>query len=254
LKRKLLTDVELRANWSLCRGDTYTVEEGTCLTPAARDFLREQGIALRYETGGRTAMTTTPVPVRGGKRVYVDAATGARMEEKPEELTHLRGNLLVPKTHPRICLRGMLDSLMAQIIEVQVLAAGGGEERLAEDLEELLAFVRRIMAAEVKEEPLEELFLLGMGSAAIRRASHQVRETFGIDHPVPHYRMGAVCVALNLLRTRVRETELAAARAFETESGFSRRDLIQGLNRLSSCVYILLCRRLSGYYNGGKNL
>jgi len=66
--------------------------------------------------------------------------------------------------------------------------------------------------------------------------------------------MGAVCVALNLLRTRVRETELAAARAFETESGFSRRDLIQGLNRLSSCVYILLCRRLSGYYNGGKNL
>ena len=45
------------------------------------------------------------------------------MEEKPEEMTHLRGNRLVPKTHPRIRFRGQLDSLMAQVLELQCRAA-----------------------------------------------------------------------------------------------------------------------------------
>ena len=121
------------------------------------------------------------------------------------------------------------------------------------DLEELLGFIRQILGAEVKDQPLEESTLLGLDSEQIRQVSHHVKEHLGIDHPIPSYQMGRLCVALNRLRTQVREVELSGARAFAREDGSCGRvDLIQGLNRLSSCVYILFCRKLSGYYNRGN--
>ena len=45
-----------------------------------------------------------------------------------------------------------------------------------------------------------------------------------------------------------RALELAAAKAFCQGGTFTRVDIIEGLNRMSSCVYIILCRKLSGYY------
>ena len=249
MKRKLLTDVELRSRWRQSAEQGVTVEEGTIITPAAQDFIREQGIRLRIvKQGVHETMTRTPVPVREGKAVYKDAATGRELSEKPEEMTHLRGNLLVPKTHPRIEFRGRLDSLMAEIIETQLTAA---EEvpLVADELEELHGSVRAVLGAEVKDEPLPERKLLGMDSAELRYCSHHIKETLGIDHPVPDYRMGKLCAALNRLRTLVRETELSAARAFQDGEGTERPDIIEALNRLSSCVYILFCRKLSGYYD-----
>lgn len=254
MANKLLTDVELRANWSLHHQEDYAVEEGTILTPAAVDFLREHNIRLRYVVPERpgASMTRTPIPVRNGKACYVYAATGRELHEKPEEMTHLRGNQLVPKMHPRIAFRGKLDSLMAQLMEVEVMAAEAGEEQILTDLEELLSCIRQILAAEVKDVPLKELRLLGLDSAGIRRHSHLVKETLGIDHPIPDYRMGRLCVALNALRTQVRETELSAVRAFtESDGQCTRKDIVEELNRLSSCVYIIFCRKLAGYYGGG---
>lgn len=255
MANKLLTDVELRVNWSLHHRANYAVEKGTILTPAAADFLREHNIQLCYTTPERpgASMTRTPIPVRNGKACYVDAVTGRELHEKPEEMTHLRGNQLVPKTHPRIAFRGKLDSLMAQMMEVEVMAAETGEERILEDLEELLDCIRQILAAEVKDAPLKELRLLGLDSAGIRHHSHFVKETLGIDHPIPDYRMGRLCVALNALRTQVRETELSAVRTFTGSDGqCTRKDIVEELNRLSSCVYIIFCRKLAGYYGGGN--
>ena len=251
MKQKLLTDAELRARWSQTRENTYSVEEGTILTPSAKDFLREHHITLRFDAGKDKVMTATAIPTRGGKASYVDAETGSELDGKPEDMTHLRMNLLVPKTHPRIEFRGRLDSLMARVIEVQLTAQEEQFPQVAEDLEELMGYIRKILAAEVKDEPLEEIVLLGMDSARLRYASHHVKETLGIDHPIPSYKMGRVCASLNLLRTQVRETELAAVRAFRAEDG-GRPDIVEGLNRLSSCVYIIFCRKLSGYYQGGK--
>ena len=255
MKTKLLTDVELRARWSRDRSDTYYVQEGTILTPSARDFLREQGITLCFSSSGNQTgvMPMTPVPIRNGKAVYQDAVTGREMTDKPEEMTHLRGNLLVPKTHPQIEFRGRLDALTAQIMGVQLVAGESQAPQVVADLDELLCYGRKMLAAEVKDEPLQEIFLMGMDSRQIRYNSHHVKEVYGIDHPVPNYQMGRLCVALNRLRTQVREVELAAARAFSRADGtFSRLDIIEGLNRMSSCVYIILCRKLSGYYDRGN--
>lgn len=251
---KILTDTQLRAHWFKTRCGEYTVEEDTFVTPAARDFLKEHGIALRRASPGEGygVMPQTAIPPAGSAARYLDADTGAAMEEKPEHMTHLRGNLLVPKGHPRILFRGKLDTLEARIMETQIAACDEGFPQIAEALEELYGCIRAILGAEVKEAPLPDQALLGLDSAGLRRVSHHVKEEIGIPHPVPSYRMGRLCVALNSLRTCVRETELAAVAAFCQGADCSRPDIIQALNRLSSAVYILFCRKLAGYYGEGS--
>jgi ethanolamine utilization cobalamin adenosyltransferase len=254
MKKYLLTDVELRARWSRDRSSTYYVEEGAILTPSAKDFLKEHNIQLCYTMGSETtesavsSMTMTPIPTKEGKARYRNAATGQELDQKPEEMTHLRGNLLVPKIHPQIEFRGRLDSLMARILEVQILAEECEEPKVLSDLDEILEYAHQILAAEVKDEPLPAMNIMDMDSQQIRYNSHHVKKVFGISHPIPNYRMGKLCVALNSLRTQVREVELAAAKAFCQGGTFTRVDIIEGLNRMSSCVYIILCRKLSGYY------
>ena len=251
MKQKVLTDVELRARWKVESGGEYHVEQGTVLTPAARDFLRERNIRLCVDEGtpAYKTMTVEPIPLRDGKPKYIDDRTGEELARKGEGMTHLRGNLLVPKTHPRIAFRGALDSLMARWLLVQLTAQEEGKSALVYDLEERLQYLRRLLAAEVRETPLEPMRLLGMDSAGLRRTSHCVRETIGIDHPVPSCSMGRLPLELNLLRTQVREAELAAAEAFTEDGRCCREDILEALNRLSSCVYILFCRELAGHYH-----
>lgn len=255
MKRKLLTDTELRARWSRDRSEYYYVDDDVILTPAAMDFIREHSITIcRGEQKPSKGMPMTQIPTRNGKPVYLDAETGRELESKGECMTHLRGNLLVPKVHPQIELRGQLDSLMARIMEVQLVAQEQEQQQIASDLDELLCFARMILASEVKDMPLDTITMLNMDSEQIRYNSQHVKKVFGIDHPLPCYQMGQLCVALNSLRTQVREVELCAARAFYRGGSFTRPDIIEGLNRMSSCVYIILCRKLSGYYDRGNRL
>lgn len=246
---KILTEADLRSHWFRSRGKPYVVEEGTYVTPAAWEFLKEHGMSLQTASPSSSSMPVSPIPTVDGKARYVDAATGAALNEKPEHMTHLHGNVLVPKTHPRIALRGKLDSLMAQVMEVQLIAAESGKQAVADALDEVLRFLRLTLAAEVKEEPLQPMQLLGMDSWQLRDVSHHVQKHIGIPHPVPDYRMGRLCVALNRLRTQVREVELCAAHAFFVGETNTRPDLIEGLNRLSSCIYIIFCRVKAGYYD-----
>ena len=101
------------------------------------------------DNGFSGTMSRSPVPMHGGRPVYVDAASGRSMTEKPEEMTHLNGNLLVPKTHPRIAFRGMLDSLSAEILCMQEGAWSSGNHALVEALQAVLDYIRAILGAEV---------------------------------------------------------------------------------------------------------
>ena len=244
MKNRLLTDAELRAHWHRTRDRRCVVPPGTMLTPAARDFIRENGIEL-VEGGG--SMTRVPVPTRDGRPLFVNAETGETLDRKPEDMTHLSGNRLVSKLHPRIAFRGRLDALCAQILCLQAEADGAGQLALSEALGEVLDRVRQILGAEVREAPLADAALLGMSDEALRRASHNVRESCGIDHPIPDRRMGRLALGVNLLRTQVREAELSALAAFAGADGVcTRQDIVKALNRLSSAVYLIFCRLLSG--------
>ena len=184
------------------------------------------------------------------KPQYVNGETGEVLSVKPENMTHLHGNVLVPKTHPQIAFRGMLDSLEAKIMSLQVAASENGLHRLTDALDEVLAYVRQILSAEVLDKELGEIHLLGLDSAGLRYESHHIKEIYGIPHPMPEYRMGRICIGLNELRTFVRETELAAARAFQSGDTCTRPDIVEAMNRLSSVIYILFCRQLTGKWPG----
>jgi len=220
-QKKILTEAMLRA---LClpRGACVPVPTGTTLTPLAREYAHEHGLAI------------------------TELSANAEGIEKPEHMTHLNGATLVLKTHPRIRLRGKLDSLEALLLQTRLLAEEQGRGEAARALGEVYALAQRILAAEVKGEPLGTFTLLGLDSAALRAQSHDPKGFAGLDaHPMPHTGMGRLCLALNFLRTQVRETELAAAQAFCSENGpVERPDLLEALNRMSSAVYLLFLKEI----------
>lgn len=229
---QVLTEAMLRSA-KLAPGRAYPVDKGVFVTPAAREYARDHGIALL-----EAAWVEMPRSAQQKPGAYIDAVDGTLYEEKPEAMTHLHGNRLVQKTHPRIAFRGELDLLQAEVIALQALAADHGKDRLLHGLAELLALLRAVLAAEVKEEPLPPFTLLGMDEKRLQQTSHQVYEALGIRHPTPDYRMGEACIRLNCLRARVRQAELSAAHAFQ---GAERMDIKLAMNRLSSAVYILFC-------------
>ncbi len=251
---EILSEYELRAKCLPLGTEEYRVSGDTFVMPGAKEYLKERGIKLVVGEKQEDGSSYKPMPQTeikpGGENKYVDYETGRGYSYKPENMTHIRGNLLVSKTHPRIVFRGKLDSLEAKIMETQIVAEEMGRSDVVSDLEEIYGFVRGILSAEVNEKPLGEFKLLGMDSGRLRYVSHHVHEEFGIGHYVPSYTMGKLCVALNALRTLVRETELAAAQAFSGDPGKERLDIIEALNRLSSCVYIVYCRVLSGKLHG----
>ncbi|MDR1916818.1 MAG: cobalamin adenosyltransferase [Synergistaceae bacterium] len=239
----ILNESILRATLMNGHASQYCVETGTFVTPLAREYLRDRGIELVFRDGGE-GMPQTPIPDKGSK-TYIDAQSGEGLEKKPERMTHLFANQLAPKTHPRIALRGKLDTLQGEIIAAQVEADADGRSELTEDLGEILVLTREILGAEVTGRALKPLTLLGYNSDELRYVSHHVKEYFGFPHPIPDYSMGRFASVLNLLRTRVREVEITAENTFPTGES---EDILLALNRLSSAVYILFCRLLAGQY------
>lgn len=189
-----------------------------------------------------------PVDANGKKPRFTDAVTGKTYAEKPEHMTHLFATVLVPKNHPRIVLRGKLDSFEAELVMAMVRAKTEGRQRLVADLNELLSLARRILAAEVTEKPLEEQPLLGLDSEVLHEASHNPQARFNRGHILPSEALSLTGATLNLFRARVREVELAAMDTFWQGDKMERPDIIKALNRMSSACYIMMFFELAGRY------
>lgn len=186
-----------------------------------------------------------PTPATGKYRVL---QTGEYLAEKPEHLTHLKDDQsLVPKTHPRMQLRGQLDLLEGHLLDAQVAAHAEGGRSLVGDLDEVLALVRRIVGAEVTGRPLGAFTLAGMDPDRIRWASHHTSELFGVPFMYPSVRHGAPVAKLYLARGMAREAERALLHALP-----ERADLLLALNRISSLLYVLTCKYAGGRYDSGR--
>lgn len=213
----------------------------TYVTQQARDYIKEKRLNLIVDGAPPENREIRPAPEMAAGRFRTES--GRLLNGKPEHMTHLHGNVLVPKTHPRIALRGRLDSLEAEIVCLQARAHGAGQETLAGWLEDVIAFCRSLMSCEVTEKPLEDWTLLGLKSQELREQSQQPRKYFGVGHLLPDWRLGEWSAELNRLRALSRQVELAAAEAFVHPDGTAERpDLLQGYNRLSSAFYVLMLR------------
>ena len=203
----------------------------------------EGRIALRYAQGEAAGEGAPSAPAK------YRTLFGAALNEKPEHMTHLKGNVLVFKDHPRIAFRGWIDALEAEILLTQQAAAGEGYGALAGELEEVLGFVRRYIRFDVLDEPVGAIELCGYTPEQLREYSHYPEKHFGQPHFLACYTDGPALLAVNKLRTVVRQTELAAYAAFRDADGnVTRGDMILGLNRLSSLMWIFMIKLKAGRY------
>lgn len=167
----------------------------------------------------------------------------AKISKKPEHMTSLDAKTLVLKNHPRIILRGKIDTFQAKVLTVQILADEIGNTNMVNMLQEINDYARKIMVAELLERELDDnIKLLGLNEHELRYVSQHPDQYFGVGHIAPSYKMGKLPMELNLLRAMSREVEIAAINAFCKEGGtgkVSRPDILRALNRLSSALYIM---------------
>lgn len=247
-----ITESVLRDELRNSQPETYYVPAGSLLTPAAREYLQQRKIKIakagetppppaRHEPSGTAEAAAPPERAK-----YVDHDTGAFYTEKPEHMTQLSGNVLVPKDHPRILFRGKLDSLQALVVLDQTMIE---EKALVEDLGDLLRSLREMMRCDVLEEPFRNDTIIGLTHEELRERSHDPMKFYKIRQmTLPDHSMGRSYALLNQLRTAIRETEVAACEAFREGKKYGRTDIIEELNRLSSAAHILMCKYLAGEY------
>lgn len=253
---KVITEQLLREELRASEPEIFYIPEGKILSPAAREYLQQRKIKISKDKA--PAVVATPVPpmpvvaaaVEAPRPKFVDYETGAFYMEKPEHMTHLHGNVLVPKNHPRIVFRGKLDSLQALFVLNQaIIQEGGGSQKLLEDLSGIVHVLREMMRCDVLDEPFYNSRILGLSHAELRERSHDPMKFFQIKQMVlPDYTLGKEYALLNQLRTAVRETEVSASEAFREGKKCTRSDLIEELNRLSSAMHIMMCMHLAGLY------
>jgi ethanolamine utilization protein EutL len=176
-------------------------------------------------------------------------ASGMELADKPADCTHLFDNRsLVPKTHPAIRFRGKLDLLQGYVLDAAVAARGEGHAAVAAALDEILQYLRNVLAAEVTGRPMPELSVAGFSADELQRISHNTGRYLNVGWVMPQAHMGATVSRLNLLRGYCREVELAAMEAHGSGSHVAAAEaerMLHGLNRLSSAVYVLVCRAVS---------
>jgi ethanolamine utilization cobalamin adenosyltransferase len=223
----LHTEERVRANIRTREGRrVYFLPKEDTLTPGARDYLNRERIPI--------------LDARDEPMEQYRLPCGAVLRQKPEHMTHLQGNILVFKDHPRIRFRGAMDTVQAEVLLCQFSA----KPQLQKDLQEILDLARKIIRCEVLEEPLEAEKLCGLTQAELRSHSHRPQEYYGQGHFMPSSEDGMELLMLNRLRCAVREAECLAVTAFADGEGNLRRgDIIQAMNRMSSMVYILMIRQ-----------
>ena len=196
----------------------FYLGKGDQLTSDARDFLTGERIEI--------------LPASEAKPERYRLLNGGYMEHKPEHMTHLNAEVLVEKTHPRILLRGAVDTLEAELLLCCASAAGS----VRRQLEEALAYARSLLRCEVLEEPVKELTLGGMDEKTLRERSHRPQEFYGQPHFMPGPEDSLLLLQVNKARCAARAAELKAVAAFPE----GREDLLRAFNRLSSFLYLIM--------------
>ena len=203
----------------------FYLGKGDQLTSSARDWLCRERIEI--------------LPAEQAKPQRYCLLNGGYVEQKPEHMTHLYGDVLVLKNHPRILFRGKMDTLEAELILCSL-----ADKSLEGAVGEILGLARQIIRCEVLGEPLKWDTLCGLTESEQRKRSHFPQEYYGQPHFMPSFADGMVIARLNRARCAAREAELASVTAFaDREGNITRQDIPQALNRMSSMLYLLMIQK-----------
>ncbi|MGF1876465.1 ethanolamine utilization cob(I)yrinic acid a,c-diamide adenosyltransferase EutT [Photobacterium frigidiphilum] len=266
---KFITEDYLKQYFGMRQNGEIQLEPGTRFTPAAQQMLTERKISVRWRDEKGQVFVEKGVSGADSsefEKVHPLKSNNIRPEnscvlchsnvgEKPSLMTHLDDKMLVPKTHPRIVLRGKLDACISYCVIVQC-EMEQQPEILTCFMADIRSYLGQILQSEVTSQPLPELNLGEFDASVIHHWSHNPLKYLGHDHMLPDVSYGKLVAELNYLRAQVRELELTAIDTFLdpsmqlTSNGVNRDDLVAGLNRLSSAVYvvmILVWQHLNGH-------
>ena len=191
----LYTEAAVRANLRNREGRrVFYLASGDHLTPGARDFLRDNHIEI--------------LPPEAAKPQVYKTLQGAELREKPEHMTHLDAQVLVPKDHPRIRFRGCVDSLEADLLLAQREAHDEGYRAICKDLGDALEFARQALRRDVLNEPMEPMRLGGLDPAELRARSHTPQKYYNQPHFMPDHTQSRTLLTINRARTTTRAAEL----------------------------------------------
>lgn len=260
-----ITETWLRERHTLADGTELHLPAGAALTPAAQSLISERHLRVKYVDESGQVFVDNPIAGRGKSAAGGDASERKRVHpltggdrahpmhctlchqavaKKPDTLTHLNADTLVSKNDPRIHLRGQIDSAIACAVWIQAELAESDKpssRRIAPYLADIRSDLGNVLRAEATGEPLRPMHMGEFDADAIHRLSHAPLQHLGYDHIVPEAAHGLTAARLNLLRTAIRNVELVAARLYiGGDFEIARPDILEGLNRLSSAVYVLM--------------
>lgn len=249
------------------QGAHVVVPTGARLSPSAADFVKQWKLVLEdapevsgstdaerdvYQTpAGRDwdQASTFPVQLTGERPRCTQC--GTQVDHKASSLTQLSAFHYVVKNHPRIRLRGQVDSLHALVLMAQSQARSAGIEWLCADLGSLAAYCRELTSAEYNERDVAELSLAEADADRIHAVTHDPMGTLGVPHLALDENAHELQYWLNLCRTNSRELEITAVDTFgsspHTSPGTS---ICHALNRLSSAFYYLQLRLVAWQKDG----
>lgn len=251
-----ITEDYLKAHFGLRYGGEIILPPGTRFTPSARQLLQERSIGIRWQDPkGQHFVSQGDELTDAGhlKQVHALKSDNQRPQnrcqlcesevaEKPALLTHLDDSHLVPKTHPRIALRGKLDSCISYCVLVQC-AMEAQPDKLRSFMADIRSYLGDVLQAEVLNRPLPLPGLGEFDAQTLHRWSHNPMKHLGHDHMLPDAKYGLVVGQLNYLRGLIRELELQATSVFLDDTlklSPLGEDIVAGLNRLSSAVYVVM--------------
>ncbi|SFB28911.1 ethanolamine utilization cobalamin adenosyltransferase [Acetitomaculum ruminis DSM 5522] len=265
---KVITEAILRDELRALKPETYVIPEGKILSPAGREYLQQLKIKIitqkelknskkESKEVSEAVKESDSKPKQSPENLdmmkkpkYKDYESGAFYYDKPEHMTQLYGNMLVTKNHERIYFRGRLDALEAEFVLKQtVLKEDGASQGLIDDLEDILNSLREMMRCDVLNLPYRRDYMIGLNHAELREHSHNPQKFYNIEQMIlPSYTLGKTYAIINFLRTKVRETEVAAVTAFSKGVKCERPDIVEELNRMSSAMHIIMCKHMAGEY------
>jgi ethanolamine utilization cobalamin adenosyltransferase len=248
-------------NGQAIKNNELRLPQNSMLTPSAKSLLADHKLKLllvdetpvdkktdadEASTDKKTDVMETAAKLAAKKIGKFILESGGYLDEKPEHMTQIYGNLLVNKDHQRIKLRGEIDLLMGEIMKVQIRAKALEKSDLVTDLHEVFDYIGKLSRAEVLNEAFSTSTILGLNEQEIRAMSHNPKKYFGHQHLFNiTYELGEIPILLNSLRAMIRKTEVACYEAFKQADGtVSRGDLMHGYNRLSSIMYIIIFKHL----------
>ena len=152
-----LTEEDVRQRCELGQGGEFCLQAGERLTPAATELLRSRN--CRVILPGQCTVEAAPVEEAKPAAPAAEAAPAATAAPAAEQAsfpdgTYLDANTVVSKSHPRIFLRGKLDTLISSTVLVQTGFDGNNKlpAVLRNGLSDINVWLWQILQAEVSGE------------------------------------------------------------------------------------------------------